>query len=214
MITGQVAPFPGPPGSDTARQLSGQTLGKDDFLRLLLTQLQHQDPLNPMDNTQFIAQTAQFTSLEQLQNINTALGKLTAASTASGVSQAAALLGKTVKTAGSGPVSLPYSLAGASAPVHVEVLDQDGNVLRSMDIGSKPAGAYTAQWDGRDSAGHPMASGRYYYRVSAVGGTGGSDGVASAAEGPLTGFEVRGGALRYRLGTALIRPEDIVDVRQ
>lgn len=64
---------------DTTRTAKGDNLGKDDFLKLLVTQLQYQDPLNPMDDTDFIAQTAQFTALEQMQNLNntTLLGQAT-----------------------------------------------------------------------------------------------------------------------------------------
>jgi len=223
MFSAQAVTVPGPPvaGAGTTAQPGSTSLGKDDFLRLLVTQLQHQDPLNPLDQNQFLSQTAQFTALEQLQNINTALGNLTAQSVSSGLAQSAALLGRTVKVSGSNftfdgatAVSLPFTVEGAATPVHVEILDQQGNLVRGVDVNATAPGAYAATWDGLDGAGHRMTAGSYYYRVSALGGTSGSDTVASAAQGVLTGFEVNGGTLLYRLGSALIRPEDVIDVRQ
>jgi flagellar basal-body rod modification protein FlgD len=223
MIGAQTVTVPGASvaSTGTVAQAGSNTLSKDDFLRLLVTQLQHQDPLNPLDENQFLSQTAQFTALEQLQNINTALGDLTAQTASSSLAQSAALLGKTVKVAGSDfafdgstAVSLPFTVEGSAAPVHVDILDQQGNLVRGLDVNATAPGAYAARWDGLDSAGRRMLGGSYYYRVSALSGTSGSNAVAAAAQGVLTGFEVTGGALRYRLGSALVRPEDVIDVRQ
>lgn len=73
----------------------GNNLGKNAFLELLTTQLQYQDPLNPMDNTQFISQMAQFTSLEQMENMN---ANMTQFLRIQGLSEGASLIGKTVET--------------------------------------------------------------------------------------------------------------------
>ena len=219
MTTIQAPTLPGPAIPDSTSQLSGQTLGKQDFLRLLITQLQHQDPLNPMDQNQFLSQTAQFSSLEQLQNINQALTNLATATNSSGVAQAATLLGKTAKVAGrdmtlgaTGGATMPFKIEGTPAPVQISIYDSQGNLVRTLNANPGAAGSFTATWDGLDGDGHRMTGGQYYYRVAPVGGD--SSTVVSAAQGVLSGFQITGGSLRYRLGTALIRSEDVIDVQQ
>ena len=208
-------------GSGTATQLPGQMLGKNDFLKLLVTQLQNQDPLNPLDQNQFLSQTAQFSQLEQLQNINTALGDLKAASASSSLGQAATLLGKTVTVAGEnfafgggGPVQLPFSVVGSAAQVQIQVLDQQGNLLRTLNAKATQPGDYAVSWDGQDSSGRALTAGAYYYRVSVLSGSGASNAVAVTGQGTLTGFQIQGGTLLYQLGGALVRPEDVMDVQQ
>jgi flagellar basal-body rod modification protein FlgD len=203
-------------GPSAAPAVPGKTLTKDDFLQLLVTQLTHQDPLNPLDQNQFLAQTAQFSQLEQLVNINESLSALVGKSGSSDVAGAAALLGKTVKAAGSSfalqgaGASLPYTLEGATVPVQIQILDPQGTVVRTLNATPDKLGQQVAVWDGQDANGRTMSAGTYYYRVAAMDGTGA---VASVAAGALTGLEVNGGVIRYRLGKALIRPEDVIDVR-
>ena len=203
-------------GPTAAPAVPGKTLSKDDFLQLLVTQLTHQDPLNPLDQNQFLAQTAQFSQLEQLVNINESLSALVGKSGSSDVAGAAALLGKTVKAAGSSfalqgaGASLPYTLEGAAVPVQIQIFDPQGTVVRTLNATPDKLGQQVAAWDGQDANGRTMSAGTYYYRVAAMDGTGA---VASVAAGALTGLEVNGGVVRYRLGKALIRPEDVIDVR-
>ena len=208
----------GVPGASAAPMLPGKSLTKDDFLQLLVMQLTHQDPLNPLDQNQFLAQTAQFSQLEQLLNINESLSALVGKSGASDVAGAAALLGKTVKAAGSSfalqgaGASLPYTLEGTTVPVQIQILDPQGTVVRVINATPDKLGEQVAVWDGQDANGRTMSAGTYYYRVAAMNGAG-TRGVASVAGGVLTGLEVNGGVVQYRLGKALIRPEDVIDVR-
>ena len=203
-------------GPSAAPAVPGKALSKDDFLQLLVVQLTHQDPLNPLDQNQFLAQTAQFSQLEQLVNINESLSALVGKSGSSDVAGAAALLGKTVKAAGSSfalqgaGASLPYTLEGATVPVQIQILDPQGTVVRTINATPDKLGQQLAVWDGQDANGRTMSAGTYYYRVAAMNGTGA---VASVAAGVLTGLEVNGGVVQYRLGKALIRPEDVIDVR-
>ena len=208
----------GVPGASATPMLPGKSLTKDDFLQLLVMQLTHQDPLNPLDQNQFLAQTAQFSQLEQLINLNESLSALVGKSGASDVAGAAALLGKTVKAAGSSfalqgaSASLPYTLEGATVPVQIQIFDQQGTVVRAISATPDKLGEQVAVWDGKDGAGRTMSAGTYYYRVAAMNGAD-TRGVASVAGGVLTGLEVNGGMVRYRLGKLLIRPEDVIDVR-
>jgi flagellar basal-body rod modification protein FlgD len=204
-------------GPSVPAATGSNTLSKDDFLKLLVTQLQHQDPLNPLDQNQFLAQTAQFSQLEQLVNINKALSDLVGKSGSSDVAGAAALLGKTVKTAGSGftfdgaRASLPYTLEGATVPVRIQIFDPQGNLVREINATPGDADKQVAQWDGKDASGRAMRAGTYYYRATAMNGNG-THAVASVASGTLSGMEVDNGSVLYRLGNALIRPEDVIDV--
>ena len=218
--TTAVAPT-GLPGATAPTAVTNTpTLGKDDFLKLLMTQLTHQNPLDPMDMNQLLSQTAQLTQVEQLQNLNQSLLYLAAATTASGVTQASMLIGKTGKVTGSNvafdgrsPVQLPYTLVGAGAPVQVQVLDSSGNVLRTLNANPRTPGEYAATWDGKDANGKPVSAGTYYYRVAAASGGDGTT-AAYAKTGTITGFEVLGGQLYYQIGGSLVRPEDVISVQQ
>lgn len=109
----------------TKREAKGDNLGKDDFLKLLVTQLRYQDPLNPMDDTDFIAQTAQFTALEQMQNLNnTAL-----------LGQAANFIGKDVEATDENGVAVAGTVTG------VKVVDGRAKIVVAFATGSGTAEA-------------------------------------------------------------------------
>ena len=205
----------------TVSEKSGTTLDKDDFLRLLITQLRNQNPLQPMDQAELLSQTAQFTSLEQLTNINKTLGEMKSlgGSDGSGMLTAAALLGRTVRLAGRsfqsevGGAALPFTLDGPATKVALDVIDRDGNLLRRLDLGSRAAGLHEVRWDGRDGAGKPLVAGTYFFSVAAEGKPGGPAPVAVVAEGQVTGLTTEGGQVLYRLGSTTARIDDVVDVR-
>src|SRR5215470_14248888 len=202
-------------------QAAGKTLGMNDFLKLLITQLQNQDPLNPLDQNQFLSQTAQFTSVEQLQQINQALSDMKTSNTTSGMTQAAALIGKTVIVAGqdfvydgSNPPILPFTVQGAAGPVQVQIVDSQSNLIRTLNVAANTSGNYGANWNGLDSNGRPVSAGTYHYQVSAVAGSGAPDAIVAVGQGPLTGFDLRNGVLRYQVGGTLVRPADVTAVQQ
>jgi flagellar basal-body rod modification protein FlgD len=218
--TFNVAALGGAASLGTVSEKPGTTLDKDDFLRLLITQLRHQNPLQPVDQTEFLSQTAQFTSLEQLTNINKTLQEMRSiGGDGSGVLSAAALIGRTVRLAGrsfessAGGAVLPFTLDGPATRVALDVIDKDGNLLRRLDLGARAAGAHESRWDGRDSAGRPVTAGTYFFKVAAEGRPGGPVPVAVAAEGPVTGVTTENGRVYYRLGDTVARLEDVIDVR-
>lgn len=211
-----------PPGAGAAIPATPRTgpavLGKDDFLRLLIAQLRNQDPLNPLDQNQFLTQTAQFTALEHLQNIARGLETLTTAVGGAGLAQGTPLLGRTARLGtgtvgfdGVQPPALPFLVEGGPAWVEIEVLDAGGQVLRRLATGPAEPGPGALVWDGRDDAGRPATPGTYTYRVRAVGVAGGPARVV-AGEGVITGLRLEGAGLVYRVGERTVRPDDIVEI--
>lgn len=178
-------------------------LGKDAFLKLLVAQLKNQNPLNPLQGTDFIAQTAQFTSLEQLQQINVSLAQLTAASagtdrTSLDAVLASAYIGKVVtangtiiELGGGDPGTLRYDLPSA-ATVTIQVSDLQGNSVRTLHLGSQPAGQGVVAFDGLGDDGRLLPSGRYLYKVTATDSFGESVAGADTASGVVTGITFEG----------------------
>jgi len=199
-----------PPASGGA---SSASLGKDDFLRLLITQLRYQDPLNPLDQNEFMMQTAQFSSLEALQNIDHGLASLQTTMTGSALTQAAMLLGKTAIASGADftfdghESTLAFAVDGDASGVFVQVLDPTGTVIQTLATGPVSAGAHTVAWNGIDSAGTPVPGGNYHYRVSAQGAR------AAATAGTIDGVHAEDGQLSYLIGETTVRQDDLIDVR-
>ena len=150
-------------------------LGKDDFLHLLITQLQNQDPLNPTDHTEFTAQLAQFSSLEQLNNVNDNLEELQNYQASTNNSQAVSLLGKEITTNGNflqlvegESIDCDFSLARDAAKVVVSIYDSTGNFVKEIIEKNRPAGRQTLDWDGTNKDGHPVKDGNYTFEIQAV----------------------------------------------
>lgn len=203
-------------GAPAATVSGSTTLGKDDFLRLLVTQLKYQDPLNPLDQNQFLAQTAQFTSLENLQNISTGIDSLRGLLAGNSLVESAALVGRTVRSASRDvafdghPLSLSFSLEAPVASVNVDIVDASGTVVRRLTTGAAGAGTASIAWDGRDAGGQPVTAGTYTYFVSSGGGTGPQP---AAVTGVITGLAFVNGQPVYRVGDATVRPGEIFEIR-
>lgn len=155
------------------RTSGDSALGKDAFLKLLVTQMKTQDPLNPMDDKQFVAQLAQFSSLEQLTNINSGIDKLNTATTQQQMFSAASFIGKEVKAkgssvskAGDNAGAIYYTLPEAATKVSINIMDANNNIVKTVDIGAKAAGEHTYQWDGRNFSGQKVADGLYNVGVT------------------------------------------------
>jgi len=153
-----------------------QTLGKDDFLQLLVTKLQHQDPLKPMDDEDFIAQLAQFSTLEQMNNISEGIATsnkwdFLQMQSLNNV-MASGLIGREVTADFSGlyvdatnqPV-ISFTLSEPAARIEFEVRDEQGNLVTTITSEDVPMGIGSVKWDGKDSFGNRVAEG--YYTVSA-----------------------------------------------
>ncbi len=170
--------------SDPTKSLAALTSGQSNsvdseqrFLKLLVTQLNNQDPLNPMDNAQLTSQLAQMSTVSGIERLNTAFQSLLAQSTSSQVLQSAGMIGRMVLVAGneltvSKGVAAPFAVdvASAAESVKVAITNAGGKVVRSYDLGALPAGVKTLSWDGIDDSGKQAADGSYAINLLATGG--------------------------------------------
>lgn len=155
-------------------QAKGDELGKDAFLTLMIAQLENQDPLNPASNEDFIAQLAQFSSLEGLQNINTGIQDLATSFRSSQALEASALVGRQVEVSSdtatltsAGPVRGTISLDTSTSNLKLFIETPDGQVVKTQDMGTQERGDIDFSWDGTNDSGLPVANGQY--RVRATG---------------------------------------------
>jgi flagellar basal-body rod modification protein FlgD len=166
-------------GSNTTANANVQAavsaLGSDVFLRLLVTQLQSQDPTNPVQNEDFVAQLAQFTTLEQTTNTNELLEQLISQDSQRTQLDLVNLIGRTVVTEGDTvslgkdeEATLAYALSGTASRVNIEVLGPNGEVIRTLSSTALEApGGHQAQWDGLNESGDRVPEGVYQFRVKA-----------------------------------------------
>lgn len=165
--------------SGKANTKSDVQASQDKFLKLLTTQLQNQDPLNPMDNAQVTSQLAQINTVQGITQLNSTLQTMADNSNANQAIQAAALVGKGVVVPGNGmtisekvPTAVAgYELEGAADVVKLDIKNSNGTVVRTINIGSKSAGEQTFSWDGKDDAGVAVAAGNYTFDVTATQGS-------------------------------------------
>jgi len=150
-------------------------LGLNTFLKLMVTQLNNQDPFKPMENGDFLAQIAQFGSVTGLEQLNQNFESLATSITSGQALQAGSLVGREVLApVDSGNLTPGSALRGrveleqSSPEVMVRVTDQAGRLVREMPLGSAQAGALDFSWDGVDDAGQPAPPGLYSIRVSAI----------------------------------------------
>ena len=174
---------------------SERQLGKDAFLLLLLTQLQNQDPTNPMENTEMTAQLAQFSQLEQLANMNSSIETMTSYIQAQNQFQTLTMIGKEVLaendqlsiTGGETDVDASV-ITTEAAKVVVYVVNAKGEQVRMIDLGQCDPGTHEIKWDGRNNAGQICADGAYKFQVTATNAAGKvlEDGVYPQVSGKIT----------------------------
>jgi flagellar basal-body rod modification protein FlgD len=177
---------------------------KDTFLKLLVAQLSNQDPLNPVEDKEFIAQLAQFTSVEELQKISSGVEELNGNYIKQQVTTAASFMGMRISAKGdmvsltdsSSPSSFIYPnfpREAASATINVYATDGDGNptsLVYSESLGSMSEGTHEHQWPGYTSNGSRAPQGTYVVTYSAVDADGKSMLVDTSSIGVVTGVQV------------------------
>jgi len=189
---------PKPEANLFADSASNTLLAKDDFLKLLVTQLQHQDPLSPIENAEFAQQLVSFSSLEQLTNLNSNIEEIQKAnlelSQTISNSLSAALIGKTVLAESNRfshiqfeDTPLNFELIGEAENVIVTVSNNFGQVIYQENLGTMPPGRHEFVWKGLDNDDIPANSGVYSFNISATGPSGENLAGNFRAAGVITG---------------------------
>lgn len=201
-ISGVTGSAPAAPSTNT-NALTSLGSNLNDFLKLLMTQLQNQDPTQPLDTNQFTTQLVQFASVEQQINANTNLTSLIQLTQGGQMLQANSLIGKTV-TAQSDTLALQNGAAQlklsplASGPVTVSIFSTQGVQLSSAVVQASPGGT-AWRWNGTTSSGQSLPDGAY--KATATDASGGA--VPFDVIGTVTGVQQNGTGVVANLGGAL-----------
>ena len=200
-------------GTNALSQLGGQF---NDFLTLLTTQLQHQDPSAPMDSNQFTSELVQFSSVEQQINTNSDLTQLISLTQASQVEQSSAMIGKPV-TVNSSKLSLQNGSAEINfnttqaEPVGITVTNAAGTQVASATMTTK-AGANSWTWDGKNSDGAKQPDGPYTVSVLAIGAQGANASVPFTVTGTATAVQNIAGTVELQMGGLTLPFSSVVSV--
>lgn len=207
-----------PPVNGTAAKSTSSTAGaqldQNAFLRLMTTQLTTQDPFNPVDNTQMIAQMAQFSQVAGIAEMNRSLQAIAASLTGNRIGDAASWIGRAMLVESDmatplrdGTYAGEMELPADAEQVTVSLVDENGAVVHSIDLGNRPAGPAAFAWDGRDQAGNVVADGPLRVVVNTRPAS--SEPVPIATWTAIGGIQspANGGATRLVTGLGLLPPE-------
>lgn len=204
--------------TETSKSKKEDALGRDTFLTMLVAQLQNQDPLNPMDGTDFSAQLAQFSQLEQLMNLNESMETLAQSFADNSDKDLVSYMGKqvtgTVNTmqVSDGDVSGGFYSLPQTADVIVQITNSSGKTVRSINMGTNAAGSHLISWDGTDDNGDAVADGSYTYTVMGNSG-GGYAALDNSVTGTAQGVAYSNGKAYLVVQGILLDPDYISSVR-
>lgn len=207
--------------TSTSGAIGGQALDQRAFLRLLTTQMTTQDPFNPVDNTQMVAQMAQFSSVAGIAEMNQSLKTLISSLSGSGrFSDASAWIGRSmlvqsdvITPLGDGSYAGELTLPSDADTVSLNFVDANGATVHTMELGARQAGAAGFAWNGKNEAGQQIATGPLKVVVTARSGTSAVD-PTIAAWTAIAGLQspANGSAARLVTGLGLLRPEDAIRI--
>jgi flagellar basal-body rod modification protein FlgD len=214
-------------GSTSQAQSTAQTsiLGKDDFLKLLTMQLRYQDPMDPMKGTEFAAQLAQFSSVEQLSNINSTLTQSIDANyvMTQSINNAlsATFVGKDVRASGSSfhydptnPAKLGYSLPAAASTVSVKIYDENGTLVKTLSGTGSAAGDNSFTWDGSTDTGGEAAAGKYKFEVVAKDSSGATMSASTFIRGTVSGVRFKSDGTVFVVDGMEVKLSDIIEIME
>ena len=202
---------------------SSTVMGKDDFLNLLVKQLQNQDPMNPLDSTQFAAQLAQFSSVEQLANINTNLEASLATNQmmaqSIGNSLASSMIGRDVKASGNtlqwngtDDVRFGYTLGAEGLKGKIGIYDSTGMLVKEFDATDLTTSDAQVTWDGTDISNHAVPAGKYTFKVAVTDALGADVEASTFVLGSITGVRFTSNGTVFLVDGAEIPVGNILEI--
>ncbi|MCW2239929.1 flagellar hook assembly protein FlgD [Azospirillum canadense] len=206
----------GATGTDASANANKPTVDYESFLKLLTAQLRNQDPLAPMDASQFMTQLAQLSTVEQGVRTNDTLTQVLDTLKNSGMRMDMAYLGRSVEVStdqlslSGGKAQMAYAVEGAAASVKIEVLNDAGQAIYST-AGSPQTGRQTFAWDGKRTDGSTAPDGVYHVRVTAKDKTGAALKAATVVTDTVKEVRTADGATKFVLkGGATVSGTDIL----
>jgi flagellar basal-body rod modification protein FlgD len=191
---------------------------KNMFLNLLVKQLQYQDPLNPVENTEFTAQLAQFSQLESLSEMNSNIEEMTQFQNSMNSMAAVSFIGKQVNATGNainysgGESFIDFNLEGNASEVTVTIYNSAGSVVRTIGMNTVQQGDVTCSWDGRNNNGESISPGKYYFTVKATDFNGAAVKTSTYANGTVTGVKFENGTIFLQVGDKEVTLADITKI--
>jgi flagellar basal-body rod modification protein FlgD len=191
-------------------------MGKDDFLKMLLAQLKNQDPLKPVDGTDFASQLAQFTSIEQLTNMSTQLASLASSQAAMTNTSAIDLIGKQVTAGGGNTVNvsgdtapITYNLEKNAKQVTVNIYDANGSLIDSLEFNNQSQGVNTITWNCKD-----LPKGDYKFDVTATDTSGNDINTQGIISGIVTDVKFKNNVIYLTVGGQEIPLSSVLSVKK
>ncbi len=199
---------------------NSNVLGKEDFLTLLITQLENQDPLNPKDPSEFVAQLAQFSSLEQQITTNKNLEVIQGYQNSLESSMAIKYFGKEVVATGNaieheGGTTSPihFSLPKDAMAINISMFDQAGNFVDNIEMGEVGAGHQSIEWDGKNANMDDAPSGIYLFEVQAIDYEENAIATETFIEGLVTGAKYNNGKIFLTIGEKIVPLSSVIEVK-
>jgi flagellar basal-body rod modification protein FlgD len=192
--------------SSSIGSTASSQLGMDNFLTLFTTQLQYQDPTNPMDSYELAAQLAQFSTVEELTKLNSKIEDIETYLASLANAEMVNMVGKQVEASGNSiqlndgkTTNASFEIASA-ANVTLRIYNEDGTLVRTQALGQQTAGAHTISWDGRNDAGTKVSNGNYTFKVEAVGADGNAISAQTKVDGIVSSVRLENGVSYLLLG--------------
>ncbi len=208
-------------GAEGGSLTNGVSLAEtfDTFLTLLTTQLQHQDPLDPMDSNEFTSQLVEFTGVEQAITTNQKLDAMLALQTDTQLTDAVGFIGKTVDSDGivlmlqDGESTLTYDLGGNAAQANILIIDELGNTVRTISADTE-VGHHEVVWDGLDDDGNALDDGLYGFLVTAIDSNDEPVPLVQGTAGKVTGVKLVNNEVTLEIGDLEVALSDVLAIEQ